>query len=174
MKPMIRRRAVQLLTATGAAAACLPSVLGQSNSAAPPAPAAPTPRPIPPAPAVIVPPDGFGVAKGSFLPTFESSPITPSGNGPAMPSSASGRTGARNASPNKATGMPSTCTSSTTPCLPLPRPEVRPSLQIRLQGCLQRLEGRSLGSRRPHRPLQKSRRQILPRHGQPSRQHGHV
>ena len=72
MKPMTRRRAVQLLTATGAAAACLPSVLGQTNSAPPPAPAAPTPRPIPPAPAVIVPPDGFGVAKGSFLPTFES------------------------------------------------------------------------------------------------------
>ena len=72
MNPMNRRRALQLLTATGAAAAFLPGALGQTNSAAPSAPAAPPPRPLPPAPAPILPPAGFGVAKGSFEPTWES------------------------------------------------------------------------------------------------------
>ncbi len=70
MKEMTRRHAIQLLAATGAAAATAPHVLGQSNTAAG-TQAAPTP-PLPPAPAPILPPEGFGVIKGPFQPTWES------------------------------------------------------------------------------------------------------
>jgi alpha-L-fucosidase len=69
MNPMSRRRALQLLTVAGAGTAGLPHVFGQPTSAPPAeAPA----RPIPPAPDPIVPPAGFGVAKGPFEPNMES------------------------------------------------------------------------------------------------------
>ena len=76
MKKMTRRRAVQLLTATGAAVVGLPKLLGQnapSTTAPATSPAAvPMTRPTPAAPAVITPPEGFGVAKGPFQPTLDS------------------------------------------------------------------------------------------------------
>src|SRR4051794_9916127 len=69
MKKISRRSAVKLLAATGAAAVGLPRALGQAATA----PATqPTDAPLPPAPAPIAAPEGFGVAKGPFQPTFES------------------------------------------------------------------------------------------------------
>ena len=69
MQKISRRRAVQLLAATGAGAAGLHRLLGQT---APAAPATPATRPVPPAPTPILPPQGFGVAAGPFQPTMES------------------------------------------------------------------------------------------------------
>src|SRR5581483_1684164 len=72
MKNMNRREAIRLLAVTGATSAALPtSLFGQSNissNAQPPTPS----RPLPPAPTPIMPPEGFGVIKGPFQPTWES------------------------------------------------------------------------------------------------------
>jgi alpha-L-fucosidase len=69
-KAMTRRRALQLLATTGAAAATVPHLLGQTNTA--PALQAVSPPPLPPAPTPIVPPEGFGVCHGPFQPAWES------------------------------------------------------------------------------------------------------
>jgi len=69
MNKMSRRRALQLLAATGAAATRLPRALGQGTSGR----AAGLPaRGLPPAPAVIAVPEGFGIAKGPFEASIES------------------------------------------------------------------------------------------------------
>jgi alpha-L-fucosidase len=71
MGKMTRRRAVQILAATGAAATALPRLLGQTATTTGGA-GTPAPRPLPPEPTPIVPPPGFGECKGPFQPTWES------------------------------------------------------------------------------------------------------
>ena len=51
----------------------------------------------------------------------------------------------RSASPSKATGTPGTCTMQGEPTVQVPRRALRPSLEVRLQGHLQPLEGREMG-----------------------------
>ncbi len=69
MNKISRRRAMQVIATTGAAATGLPRVFGQGAAA--PAGAATT-QAQPAAPTLIVPPEGFGVAEGPFQPTMES------------------------------------------------------------------------------------------------------
>ena len=91
-------------------------------------------------------------------------------SGSATRSSASGPTGARSASRNKATGMAYHMYHPGQPSVPVPRRALRPSLEVRLQGRLQRVEGRPMGPGEADPALQACRGQVFRRPGEPSRQ----
>ena len=164
---MTRRTAVQLLACTGAAL-CLPKTFAQA--AAPAASAPPSAVPLPPAPAPIAAPPGFGVAAGAVQADagialrFPGSRLVSRRQvrhlgplGPAMPA----RTGRL---------VRAEHVSARSGRLQVPRPEIRPSVEVRLQGRDQRVEGREMGPGGAHRPVQEGRREILLGHGPPSRQ----
>ncbi len=73
MKDLTRRQMMQMMAAS-VPAMRLAEAFGQPAAPGPntPAPAAEAARPLPPAPTPIVPPEGFGVCKGPFEPTWES------------------------------------------------------------------------------------------------------
>ena len=151
MKKITRRTAFQLLAGSGAAL-CLPKALVQA--AAPAASGQAAPPSLPPAPTPIAAPPGFGVAQGPFKPTLESLSAFQVPDWYRDAKFGIWAHWGPQCQPEQGDWYARNMYLPSSARLQVPRGEIRPSVEVRLQGRDPRVEGREVGAGETDRPIQ--------------------